>query len=84
MRLEPIVPDQMEPDVRAFHDEMSEDINAGFKGFRSFDERGALVGPSNPFLHHPRYGRAAWKLTMAVTNNARLPRNVMLSMRVEN
>ena len=73
MRAPPFPPDQMQPDVRALHDDMAE-IAQKWKGFVSKREDGALVGPFAPMLRFPRFGGPAWAYTKALIANSKLPK----------
>jgi 4-carboxymuconolactone decarboxylase len=46
------------------------------KGFVSSRPDGALVGPFNPMLHFPAFGKPAWDYVAALINNAKLPKPV--------
>ena len=39
------------------------DRRKSFQGFKSIAENGALIGPWNPWLHEPKFGKPIWELT---------------------
>jgi len=74
MRLPPIAPREMAPELRSFHDNMASEVAQHLKGFVSTRDDGALVGPFAPMLHFPQFGEAAWDYTKALIDNSRLPK----------
>ncbi|WP_374309654.1 carboxymuconolactone decarboxylase family protein [Methylocella sp.] len=76
MRLPLIPPSELSPEQRALYNDMSEGIAANFKGFVAVREDGALMGPWNPWLHEPVFGKASWELVKALASNPSLPKNV--------
>ena len=74
MRLPPIAPSGMAPELRSFHDNMASEVAQNLKGFVSTREDGALVGPFAPMLHFPQFGEAAWAYTKALIDNSKLPK----------
>jgi 4-carboxymuconolactone decarboxylase len=76
MRLTPIVPADLTPKQRALYNDMREGIAKTFKGFVAIREDGALLGPWNPWLHEPAFGKASWDLVRALADNPSLPRPV--------
>lgn len=73
MRLPLLSPDQLDPEQRALHADMRAGIEQNFKGFAAIREDGALMGPWNPWLHEPRFGKPVWELTKALSANPSLP-----------
>jgi alkylhydroperoxidase family enzyme len=51
-------------------------IDANFKGVKTVDESGAVIGPFNPWLQYPRFGKPIWDLTQAIASNPTLPRPI--------
>ncbi len=76
MRLTPIAPADLTPEQRALYNDMREGIAKNFKGFIAIREDGALLGPWNPWLHEPAFGKASWDLVRALADNPSLPRPV--------
>jgi len=52
---------------------MRKGIKTHFKGFATIREDGALMGPWNPWLHEPHFGKPVWQLTKALSMNPSLP-----------
>jgi alkylhydroperoxidase family enzyme len=46
---------------------MRKGIEASFKGVTAIDEDGNLLGPWNPWLHFPKFGRPIWELVKAMS-----------------
>jgi 4-carboxymuconolactone decarboxylase len=51
-------------------------IEENFQGFKTKRENGALMGPWNPWLHDPKFGKPIWELTKALSFSPSLPRPV--------
>lgn len=73
MRLPLLPPDQLDDEQRDLHADMRAGIEKSFKGFASIREDGALMGPWNPWIHEPRFGKPVWELTKAIASNPVLP-----------
>ena len=56
MRLPLIPPAELSPEQKALYDEMREGIASNFNASKVEREDGALMGPSNPWLHEPAKG----------------------------
>ena len=76
MRLPPIVPADLTPEQRRLYDDMREGIAESFKGFVAIRDDGALLGPWNPWLHEPSFGKASWDLVRALADRPSLPKSV--------
>src|ERR1700712_4688951 len=76
MRLNPLSPGQLSPELRAVHDDMAQAIAEHLKGFVSKRADGALIGPFAPMLHFPQFGQSAWEYTKALIEQATLPKPV--------
>jgi hypothetical protein len=74
MRLKPIPPAELSLDQRALYERIEAGIQSHFKGFISKRADGALVGPFNPMLHFPQFGRASWDYIAALSENSTMPR----------
>jgi hypothetical protein len=46
---------------------MRTDIGKNFQGFKSIAEDGALMGPWNPWLHEPKFGKPIWELGLSLS-----------------
>jgi 4-carboxymuconolactone decarboxylase len=76
MRL-PLIPSaELTPEQRPLYENMRTGIKENFHGFKTIAEDGALVGPWNPWLHEPKFGKPIWDLTLALSISPSLPRNV--------
>jgi 4-carboxymuconolactone decarboxylase len=73
MRLPLIPPAALSPEQRALYDDMRAGIAANCKGFAAIRDDGALMGPWNPWLHEPRFGKPVWELTKALSGKPSLP-----------
>src|SRR6476619_3235406 len=76
MRLTPIAPADLTPEQRPLYDYMREGIAKSFKGFVAIRDDGALLGPWNPWLHEPSFGKASWDLVRALAAKPSLPKSV--------
>lgn len=73
MRLPLIPPGQLSDEQKSLYDDMRKGIEAGFGGFETKRDDGALMGPWNPWLHEPKIGAAVWALVKALSERATLP-----------
>src|ERR1700684_2466476 len=76
MRLPLIAPADLTAEQRPLYDDMKAGIEANFQGFKTIAENGALLGPLNPWLHEPKFGKPIWDLTLALSVSPSLPRTV--------
>jgi 4-carboxymuconolactone decarboxylase len=76
MRLPLVSPSKLSPEQRPLYDDMRKGIETNFKGFTAISETGALVGPWNPWLRFPKFGRPVWELVKALSTSPALPRPV--------
>jgi len=74
MRLPLIDPAKLTPEQRPVYDDMRAGIEKNFQGFKSIAKNGALMGPWNPWLHEPKFGKPIWDLTLALSVSPSLPR----------
>ena len=74
MRLPPLPPETLDADARAYHDESVRFIDETFSGFRTRDERGALLGPWTVWIRDPAIGRATQALLTAIGQLDALPK----------
>lgn len=74
MRLPSIAPADLSPEQRPVYEDMRAGIEKNFRGFKSIAENGALMGPWNPWLHDPKFGKPIWDLTLALSVSPSLPR----------
>jgi alkylhydroperoxidase family enzyme len=76
VRLPLISPDALSAEQRPLYDNMKAGIERNFSGFKAIGDDGALLGPWNPWLHEPKFGRPIWDLTLALSMSPSLPRPV--------
>ena len=78
MRLPLIAPTDLTAEQRPLYADMKAGIEKNFQGFKTIAEGGALMGPWNPWLHEPKFGKPIWDLTLAlsVSPSPSLPRTV--------
>lgn len=74
MRMPPLPPETLSPEQRPLYDRMKADISGHFTGFVSQRDDEALVGPWNPALHFPKFGKPWWDFTMALATDSALPK----------
>lgn len=73
MRLPLIPPRDLTDEQRALYADMRQGIEAHFKGFAAIRDDGALMGPWNPWLHEPAFGKPVWEVTKALSTKPSLP-----------
>jgi hypothetical protein len=76
MRLPLIKQAEVSPEQRPIYDDMRAGIEKSFRGFKSIADNGALLGPWNPWLHEPKFGKPIWELTKALSFSPSLPKPV--------
>ncbi len=74
MRLDPLDPADLDPELRGLHDDMAAAVSEHLQGFVSTRADGALVGPFPPMLHYPAWGRPAWDYTKSLMDHTTLPK----------
>jgi len=72
VRIQPIPPDKLEPQLREVHDGIAGLVTEEQARVVILDDDGALVGPFAPMLHFPTFGVPALMLQRAVAAKARL------------
>ena len=58
---------------RPIYEDMRAGIEENFRGFQAIGASGALLGPWNPWLHEPKFGKPIWELTKALAVSPSLP-----------
>src|SRR6266852_7093271 len=76
MRLPIIPPAELNAEQKPLYDDMRDGIARNFQGFINIRDDGALLGPWNPWIHEPKFGKPVWELTKAMVSNPSLPANV--------
>jgi hypothetical protein len=73
MRLPIIPPSNLNAEQKPLYDDMRHGIAANFQGFINVRDDGALLGPWNPWIHEPKFGKPVWELTKAMVSKPSLP-----------
>ena len=73
MRLPIIPPSELNAEQKPLYDDMRKGIAANFQGFVNIRDDGALLGPWNPWIHEPGFGKPVWELTKAMVSKPSLP-----------
>jgi 4-carboxymuconolactone decarboxylase len=76
MRLPPIAPEALHPDLRPVHDEVAVLVARTQHRIVALDAAGALIGPFPAMLHFPQFGVPALVFQRSLSAEARLPRRV--------
>lgn len=76
MRLPPIAPDALTPELRHVHDEVTALMARTQPRVVAVDQQGALVGPFPAMLHFPKFGVAALSFQRVLSAEGRLPKRV--------
>ena len=76
MRLPLIPPAKLTPEQHALYDDMRRGIEQNFKGFKAIASTGELIGPWNPWLHFPKFGKPVWELVKALGTAPSLPKPI--------
>ena len=78
MRLPILSPDALSDEQKPLYADMKQGIQASFKGFVNIRDDGALMGPWNPWLREPKFGKAVWELVKTMVDKPSLPATVPL------
>jgi 4-carboxymuconolactone decarboxylase len=73
MRLPIIPPANLNSEQKPLYEDMREGITRNFQGFVNIRDDGALLGPWNPWIHEPQFGKPVWELTKAMVTKPSLP-----------
>src|SRR5260221_8972716 len=73
MRLPIIPPANLSSEQKPLYDDIREGIAKNFQGFINIRDDGALLGPWNPWIHEPQFGKPVWELTKAMVSKPSLP-----------
>lgn len=74
MRLEPLAEDQLTAEQKELNQTMVKGVQEHLHGFVSQRPDGALIGPFPAMLHFPQFGKAAWSVFTALSQNSTLPK----------
>jgi 4-carboxymuconolactone decarboxylase len=76
MRIKPLPPDTLTPEVRYVHDEIAGLIGRSQSQVNMLDAAGALLGPFPPMLHYPQFGIPALSFLRTLDTQATLSKTV--------
>jgi len=76
MRLPPLAPADLSPELRVVHDGIVNLVARSQERITVLDPHGALIGPFPAMLHFPRFGVPALHFHRALVTEARLPKTV--------
>ena len=73
MRLPIISPTELNDEQKPLYQDMKQGMAASFKGFINIRDDGALLGPWNPWLREPKFGKPVWDLVKTMVSKPSLP-----------
>lgn len=76
MRIKPLPPDSLSPEVRYVHDEIASLVGRSQSQVTMLDAQGALLGPFPPMLHYPQFGIPALSFLRTLDMHATLGKRV--------
>jgi 4-carboxymuconolactone decarboxylase len=76
MRIQPLRPDQLNPDTRYVHDEIASLVGRSQSPVKMIDENGALLGPFIPMLQYPQFGVPSLSFLRTLDTHATLSKTV--------
>jgi len=76
MRLPPLLPETLSPELRNVHDTIVNIVTRAQPQIVALDAQGALIGPFPAMLHFPQFGVPALSFLAAIGSEARLPNTV--------
>ncbi|QIP13856.1 carboxymuconolactone decarboxylase family protein [Spirosoma aureum] len=76
MRLQPLPPDILSPELRYVHDEIANLIGNSQSQVTMLDAQGALLGPFPPMLHYPQFGVPALSFIRTLDQHATLDKTL--------
>lgn len=76
MRIKPLTPDDLSPDLRFVHDEIASLVSASQGQVEMLNAQGALLGPFAPMLHYPQFGIPALSFLRTLDTQATLSKTV--------
>lgn len=76
MRIAPLHPDKMTPEVRFVHEEVVSLVTRIQGPVTMVNEQGALIGPFPPMLRFPQFGIPALSFVRSLDSNETLPKKV--------
>lgn len=76
MRVQPLPPDTLAPELRQVHDEIANLVGRSQGQVTMIDAQGALTGPFPPLLHYPKFGIPALTFLRSLDTHATLDKAV--------
>jgi 4-carboxymuconolactone decarboxylase len=76
MRLQPLPPDTLSPELRAVHDSIAGLVGRSQSPVNMLDAQGALLGPFPPMLYYPQFGIPALSFLRTLDQHATLDKRV--------
>lgn len=76
MRIKPLQPETLSPEIRYVHDEISNLIGKSQSQVNMVNPDGALLGPFIPMLHYPQFGIPALSFIRTLDIHATLPKSL--------
>lgn len=76
MRIKPLSPDTLSPELRQVHDEIANLVGRSQGQVVMLDAEGALLGPFAPMLHFPQFGVPALSFLRTLDTHATLAKTV--------
>jgi alkylhydroperoxidase/carboxymuconolactone decarboxylase family protein YurZ len=76
MRLQPLLPETLSPELRQVHDEIAGLVARTQERIVVLNAQNALIGPFPAMLHFPQFGVPALVFQRSLSSEARLPKKV--------
>ncbi|KIC94423.1 carboxymuconolactone decarboxylase family protein [Flavihumibacter solisilvae] len=76
MRIKPLQPGALQPEIRFVHEEIAKLVSNSQGQVKMIDDEGALLGPFPPMLQYPQFGVPALTFLRSLDNHATLAKNV--------
>ena len=76
MRIKPLAPDTLSPEIRYVHDEIASLVGRSQSQVNMINDQGALLGPFTPMLHYPQFGVPALSFLRTLDTHATLSKTV--------
>src|SRR3954468_8994414 len=76
MRLSPLPPEILDPELRSVHNQVASLVARSQGPVVMLDEQGALIGPFPPMFHFPQFGIPALSFIRSLDNHPCLPKRV--------
>jgi len=68
-----ILPSELNAEQQPLYEDMRSRVAANFRGFVNIRDDGALLGPWNPWIHEPKFGKPVWDPTKIMVSQPSLP-----------